>query len=98
MTSTLAQYQQMFLADKELSKLVPFQIREKGQDDKARVEIVMQHEGTDAETIEILRLNHNRWLQDPSSFWICPPMMQTGHYDPQAQIVSRYLQTNSDNA
>ena len=98
MTKALINIDQMLSNDNELSKLVPFRVQPKGKYDKARLELLMQYQGPDEDTLSLLRDNHHRWLQNPSSFWICPELVMAGVSDPQAEIVSRYLQHDRDNA
>lgn len=88
----------MLSADDELSNMVEFRVQPKGKNDEARFEKVLQYQRTDEETLAVLRDNHSPWLENPSAFWLCQAPALAGPFDPQAQIVNRYLHTNSDGA
>lgn len=98
LTSVLSDIQQMLSQDGELSKLVHFRVQERNQTDKARLEKVLQYQAIDKDTEEVLRDNHDRWMMEPSTFWIHPPAGLAQSADPQVRIVGRYLQTHRDNA
>lgn len=88
----------MLSNDDELSKLVQFRIQPRRQSEESRFEMVLEYQGPDEDTLEFLRSNHSLWLQNPSLFWICPSPALADSFDPQAQIVHRYLQNIHDSA
>jgi hypothetical protein len=98
MTSKLADYEQKLSNNLELAKMVPFRVKAKGANDKARLAKVLQHETMCKDTVEVLRDNHQQWLDDPSIFWTRPSPVFANSTDPQVQIVGRFLQTNHADA
>ena len=97
MTTALTNIYQMLSNDDELSKLVPFRVQPKGQNDKSRLALLMQYQGPDEDTLSLLRDKHDSWLDNPSSFWTPAPVL-AGASDPQAEIVNYYLQNDRDTA
>lgn len=89
---------QVLANDKELAKMVKYRVDERGHKEKNRLARVLQFRGPDKDTIDVLRNNHQQWLQDPSMFWRRPPLLLTDSSDPQAQIIGPYLQTSRDDA
>jgi hypothetical protein len=98
LTSILAEIRQILSNDEKLSKMVHYQVKERGANDKSRVEKVLQFQGTDPDTLALLRDYHQGWLQDPASFWIRPMTLLTSPTDVQEEILTCYLQTIRDDA
>lgn len=94
----LAKIHQVLSNDDELAKMVKYQVRERGQNEKNRLIKVLQFRGPDKDTSDLLRDNHQQWLQDPSMFWRRPPLLSADSSDPQAQIIGPFLQTSRDDA
>ena len=88
----------MLLHDDELWKLVHYRVEKKGQREKARLDRLFQYDKIDKDTKEILGENHCYWMEHPSAFWNRPSPLVMNSFDPQIQIVGRYLQTHRDNA
>ena len=98
LTSVLAEIQQFLSKDEKLSKMVQYQVKERGANDKSRVEKVLQFQGTDPDTLELLRDHHEGWLQNPASFWVRPLPLLIDPTDIQEEILNCYLQTIRDDA
>ena len=98
LTSVLVEIQQLLSSDEKLSKMVQYQVKERGANDKSRVEKVMQFQGTDPDTLALLRDYHEGWLQDPASFWIRPLPILINPTNVQEEILNSYLQTIRDDA
>jgi hypothetical protein len=98
LTSILAEIQQLLSNDEKLSKMVQYQVKERGANDKSRVERVLQFQGTDPDTLALLRDHHDGWLQDPASFWIRPLPLLINPTNVQEEILNSYLQTVRDDA
>lgn len=91
----LERYERLLASDPDLAKLVPLRVVRKGSTDRGRVDKVLQS-GICEDTVTVLCDNHQQWLQDPAVFWKGPSTFSADSPDPQAQIVSRILQTNPD--
>ena len=96
-TSDLARYWQMLVDDPDLAKSVPFKVVKKGETERARVEKALQSNICE-DTVTVLRMNHQQWMQDPSNFWKGPSPSSVDSPDPQVQLVGRILQTTPDDA
>ena len=97
LTSVLAEIQ-LLLKDEELSKMVQYQVKERGANDKSRVEKLLRFQGPDPNTLAILRDHHDEWLQNPAAFWVRPLPLLINPTDAQEEILGCYLQTMSDDA
>src|SRR5271170_1698652 len=76
LTFVLVEIQQLLSNDKKLSKIVKYQVKKRGANDKSRVEKVLRFRGPDPDTLALLRDHHDGWLQNPASFWVRPwPLM-----------------------
>jgi len=98
LTSVLAEIQLLLSNDEKLSKMVQYQVKERGANDKSRLEKVFQFQGTDPDTLALLRDYHEGWLQNPASFWVRPLPLFVGPTDVQEEILCSYLQTIRDDA
>lgn len=98
LTSVLVEIQQLLSNDDKLSKMVQYRVKKRGANDKARVEKVLQFQGTDPDTLALLRGHHDGWLQDPASFWIRPEPLMIDPTNAQEEILCCYLQTIRDDA
>jgi hypothetical protein len=98
LTSVLEEIQQLLLNDEKLSKMVQYQVKERGANDKSRVEKVLQFQGTDPDTLALLRDHHDGWLQNPASFWVRPLALMVNPTNAQEEILCCYLQTILDDA
>lgn len=98
LTSVLAEIKQLLSNDEKLSKMVQYQVKERGANDKSRVKKVLQFQGTDPDTLELLRVYHEGWLQNPATFWVRPLPLLVDPTDVQEEILCSYLQTIRDDA
>ena len=78
--------------------MVPYQIKERGANDKSRVEKLLHFQGPDADTLALLRHHHEEWLQDPAAFWVRPLPVPSIPVDAQEEILTCFLQTIRDDA
>ena len=74
-----------------LFKNLPYTIREKGENDKRRLEIMLRTKLPEPHTIELLGENLDDWLGDPSHFWKHPSLPQIRQLPPAARIAGCYL-------
>jgi hypothetical protein len=98
LTSVLGKIHQVLSNDEELAKMVKYRVQERGHNEKNRLARVLQFQGPDDDTIEVLRNNHQQWLQDPSMFWRRPSLLPVDPSDAQARIIAPFLQTIRDHA
>jgi hypothetical protein len=98
LTSVLVEIQQLLSNDKKLSKIVKYQVKKRGANDKSRVEKVLRYQGPDPDTLALLRDHHDGWLQSPASFWVRPLPLMVNPTDAQEEILCCYLQTIRDDA
>jgi len=97
--SVLETVAQMLSENADLAKKVPYRVKEQSYKDKDRLEKWQQeYKGPDPDTVKILDDNHQRWLQDPSAFWIPSSSLVPDSANPQVKIVDRYLQTTLSDA
>jgi len=82
--------------------MVQYRVKERGANEKARLEKLLQYQGPDADTVAVLRDYHDYWLHNPAQFWVRPsPVVANpiGHpIGPQENILVCYLQTIRDDA
>jgi hypothetical protein len=78
--------------------MVPYRVTEKGQNEKARLSKLLRYKGPDSETTDLLDHCYILWSVEPSSFWTGSLLPEVDLLEPQAQIVSRFLQTKRDDA
>ena len=98
LTSVLVKVQQLLLNDEKLSKMVQYQVKQRGANDKSRLEKVFQFQGPDADTLALLCDHHDGWLQNPASFWVRPLPLMVNPTNAQEEILCCYLQTTLDDA
>jgi hypothetical protein len=98
LTSVLGEIRQLLSNDAKLSKIVQYQVKERGANDKSRVKKVLQFRGPDPDTLALLRDHHDGWLQNPASFWVRPLPLLVNPTDAQEEILCCYLQTICDDA
>lgn len=96
MTEQIEGIRQTLLEDGELSKLVPFRISKRNQNDKQRLAKLSNYAQPDPETLGLLVTSHSAWLANPGSFWDRPSPSIVTCPNPQAHIVGRYLQAVRD--
>lgn len=95
--SLLAEVRDIQLTEPSLFRLVNFQVREKGQNDKARFERFFSFGGPDDETISLLHRQAVQWQSQPLCFWNCPSTVTADpHLGPEAQILGMYLRAERD--
>lgn len=94
----LAEIWQVLSSDGDLSKMVPYRLKEKGQNERARRSKLSDYAGPDSDTKELLVSNYNLWLADPSAFWTRTLPIQINFLGPPAEIVGRLLQMDRDDA
>lgn len=75
----------------DISTKMTLCIKEKGEKERNRLNMLFQYGGTDAETLRVLHRSENLWWWDAAQFWEAPARF--GHRLPnaQAQIVGYYL-------
>jgi len=95
-THILEEVHQTLKNDPELSKSVKFSVSLKGDKDKRRLEKLLHYEGPDGETIKLLHVRGQGWLDDPSTFWRPLSRPDLSHLDPQSQVVGFFLQATQD--
>jgi hypothetical protein len=98
LTSVLEEIQQLLSNDEKLSKMVQYQVKERGANDKSRVEKVLKFQGPDPDTLTLLRDHHDGWLENPASFWVRPLPFMINPTNAQEEILCCYLQTILDDA
>ena len=94
----LQDIQSILNSDVALSGRVRFQVKEKGLNERRRYEKLLEYQGPDEETVNLLERNHERWLADPAQFWRRPAAPDLSTMDPRAQIIGCFLHTRSDDA
>ena len=99
MTTTLREIRSIISERTGLSSRIPLSIKEKGENERARLNNLLQYAGPDKETLRVLDAFQNAWLEDPTQFWRTP---SSGYLDqfpsPQAEIVGYYLQGHAVDA
>jgi len=98
LTSVLEEIQQLLSNDGKLSKMVHYQVKQRGANEKNRVKKLFQFQGLDLDTLALLRDYHEGWLQYPATFWTRPLPVMVSPTDAQEEILSCYLQTIRDDA
>ena len=81
--------------------MVDYTVKERGQQDKARFQKLLNFQGPDHDTLSLLEERAADWSLHPLSFWERPLGGASDaqiSLNPQAQIVSCYLQSNRDDA
>jgi hypothetical protein len=74
-----------------LFRNIPYTIRERGENDKRRLETMLQTKFPEPRTIELLEHNLVNWLGDPAQFWGHPSLPHIGQLPPAARIAGCYL-------
>lgn len=70
---------------------IPYTIRERGGNDKRRLETMLQTKFPEPDTIELLEGNLASWLSDPAQFWMVPSLPHIRRLPPAARIAGCYL-------
>jgi len=70
---------------------IPYTIRERGGNDKRRLEIMLQTKFPEPHTIELLQDNLHDWSGDPAHFWQHPSFPHIHQLPPAARIAGCYL-------
>ena len=78
--------------------MVHFSVKAKGSRDKARLGKLLELQGPDPETLELLQRGAPGWLKDPEEFWRRPPTFESAYLDPQTEVVGYILQTSQGDA
>jgi hypothetical protein len=86
---------QLALANKDLSKGINYLIKEKNETQQTRISAVLRYHGPDTATLDLLTLNENEWLKNPSKFWTIPSSGLSFHNNPQVDGVASCLQLNT---
>ena len=92
----LLQIRGLMLENDELVKLIPFVIKHKSQNEKARFEKLLCYE-LDDQTLDDLEQNHKDWMTDPSLFTNKIKSSEQAVSDPWTRAISEYLDTAHDN-
>ena len=88
LSSLLEAAKEKLSKDTELAKLVPYRIQKRGCNDQARLDKIWDLQEPDPETMMVLTDNHDKWLQDPSSFWGQSTPLVTDPDDIQRPVVA----------
>jgi hypothetical protein len=88
----LQEIQGVLVEDTSLSRQLKYNIQEKGQSEKARLATLVRVGEPDPATIQLLKSQHDEWLENPSSFWDGPAAQPLNGMAPLVQIVGCYLQ------
>ena len=84
--------------NKDISKKVKYSIKERGQDDRARLAKIFLFKGPDHDTQVVLHSNVARWKMFPDDIWIRPLPAALGSINAEAQIVGCYIMAIRDDA
>ena len=71
----------------------PYKIKEKASNEIARFQKLMNFEGPDARTLQMLQEFGDSWQRNLMTFWTHASLMQTCASDPQAGLVLLYRKT-----
>jgi hypothetical protein len=74
-----------------LFKNIPYTIRERGENDKRRLETMLQTKFPEPDTIKLLEGNLASWLGNPAQFWTVPSLPHIRQLPPAARIAGCYL-------
>jgi len=96
LNALLQDVQKLLKEDKSLSRLVKYNVKEKGQNEKTRLANLLRSGEPDLATIQLLDTRHDEWIEDPSRFWHRPAAPSLSFLPPPVQIVGCYLQTRDD--
>jgi hypothetical protein len=74
-----------------LFKNISYTIRERGENDKRRLETMLQTNLPEPNTIELLEGNLVDWLGNPAQFWTVPSLPHIRWLPPAARVAGCYL-------
>lgn len=74
-----------------LFKNIPYTIRERGENDKRRLETMLQTKLPEPDTVELLEGNLVDWLGNPAQFWTVPSLPHIRQLPPAARVAGCYL-------
>lgn len=96
----LLQLQMVLENDPVLSAQISYSVKPKGHNDKARMAKLQRYPGPDLDTVELVEAYAGLWKEDPSIFWNGMHRFahQQYHSEPQALIVSHYLNAIRDDS
>lgn len=77
--------------DEELRRKVPMGVSFRGDRGHNVLSALMRYHGPEEETVLELALNHQRWLNDPPSFWQAQSVPDFSGLMPEAQIVAGFV-------
>lgn len=80
--------------DQDLRQKVPLCISARVERDNNVVSAIMNYQGPDEVTVALLAHNHERWLNDPATFWQEPAPPDLSGLIPYAQIVWCFMARN----
>lgn len=79
-------------ADSDLARLVPFCVKQRGENDRNRLAKILHYQGPDKDTMYLLEANAKRWSDCPFEFWCPSPALGFLGLDPHVELVIRCLQ------
>ncbi|KIW58025.1 hypothetical protein PV05_02577 [Exophiala xenobiotica] len=94
----LGEIHSVLAEDEDISKLVRYKVKERGENDRTRLAKIFEFMGPDDDTLNLLNSNISAWTTDPAAFWMRPAPCFLGHIAAQAQIVGCYIQSERDDA
>ena len=97
-TSQLTIIHRRLREDRNLAKLVPYVVQQRGERERNRVGKLSSYRGPDVETLSLLQDWGDSWYQNPFLFAYQPSMMASHANDPHERLVSRFLRLKHDDA
>ncbi|KAK5030185.1 hypothetical protein LTR13_008203 [Exophiala sideris] len=88
----LSQIHQKLNSSEQLSAAVKYKLTEKGQNERSRFSKLLNYEGPEEATLELLRREKERWFNRPATFWLKGVPTFPSLHERQAHIVGIYLQ------
>ncbi|TKA53639.1 hypothetical protein B0A55_13590, partial [Friedmanniomyces simplex] len=73
-----------------LFKRAPYTIKERAANENARFQRMLDFQGPETGTLELLQAHKDEWLSNPSAFWTYAPLLRPVGLEPQAKIVMCY--------
>ncbi|KAK5270048.1 hypothetical protein LTR99_008485 [Exophiala xenobiotica] len=94
----LGEIHSVLAGDEDISKLVRYKVKERGENDRTRLGKILDFVGPDEDTLHLLSTKISAWTTDPAAFWMRPVPCFLGQIAAPAQIVGCYIQSKRDDA
>ncbi|KAK4905356.1 hypothetical protein LTR49_025341 [Elasticomyces elasticus] len=73
-----------------LFKTAPYTIKERAANENARFQRMLDFEGPETGTMDLLQAHRDQWISNPSTFWNYASLLGPIGLEPQARIVMCY--------